>query len=132
MATKSKPKSTGEYKSVLLFARSQSKLAENWTMLHNALFGPGGECSTRFTTPEARQAFLESPEGKEVWQLIEGLREAKGTPLADVSGKFVVRLPKSLHAGLAAEAAVEGVSLNQLVVAKLAVQLKTAVVSGSR
>jgi hypothetical protein len=36
---------------------------------------------------------------------------------------FVVRLPQSLHAALEREAATEGVSLNQLVIAKLAVGL---------
>jgi HicB family len=35
----------------------------------------------------------------------------------------VVRLPQSLHAALEREAATEGVSLNQLVIAKLAVGL---------
>ncbi|MBW1792200.1 MAG: toxin-antitoxin system HicB family antitoxin [Deltaproteobacteria bacterium] len=39
------------------------------------------------------------------------------------SGKFVVRLPRSLHAALEKEAESEATSLNQLVVAKLAVQL---------
>ena len=38
----------------------------------------------------------------------------------DYSGKFVVRLPKSLHQRLAIEADREGVSLNQLAVYKLA------------
>lgn len=36
------------------------------------------------------------------------------------SGKFVVRLPKSLHRRLAIEAEKEGVSLNQLALYKLA------------
>jgi predicted HicB family RNase H-like nuclease len=39
-------------------------------------------------------------------------------------GKFNVRVPKSLPAALASEAEVEGVSLNQLVVAKLALRLQ--------
>ena len=38
----------------------------------------------------------------------------------DYSGKFNVRLPKSLHQRLAIEASNEGVSLNQLVLYKLA------------
>jgi predicted RNase H-like HicB family nuclease len=38
------------------------------------------------------------------------------------SGKFVVRLPKSLHARLAKEAVNEGVSLNQYVVYKLSLR----------
>jgi hypothetical protein len=40
------------------------------------------------------------------------------------SGRFVVRIPKSLHAALTLEAKAEGTSLNQLVVAKLAVSLR--------
>jgi predicted HicB family RNase H-like nuclease len=39
------------------------------------------------------------------------------------SGRFVVRLPRTLHQRLELEAAEEGVSLNQLVVFKLAAQL---------
>lgn len=39
---------------------------------------------------------------------------------ADVSGKFVVRLPKSLHAQLANRSKREGVSINTLVVSYVA------------
>ena len=39
---------------------------------------------------------------------------------SNYSGKFVVRLPKSLHQRLVIEAEKEGVSLNQLVLYKLA------------
>lgn len=40
-------------------------------------------------------------------------------PLQAYSGKFMVRVPRSLHARLARRAAQEGVSLNQLVAATL-------------
>jgi hypothetical protein len=43
---------------------------------------------------------------------------------AKFSGRFVLRLPKSLHARLAGEAEKEGVSLNQYVVYKLSVRAK--------
>ncbi len=43
----------------------------------------------------------------------------------EYSGKFIVRLPKSLHRRLAEQAAVEGVSLNQLVVYLLSTELQT-------
>ena len=39
------------------------------------------------------------------------------------SGRFVVRLPKTLHVALEKEAAAEGTSLNQLVLTKLAARL---------
>lgn len=43
-----------------------------------------------------------------------------GEPLERYSGKFVVRVPRSVHARLARKAKQEGVSLNQLVVSVLA------------
>lgn len=45
---------------------------------------------------------------------------AKPVELIEASGKFVARLPKSLHARLAARAKQEGVSLNTLVLALIA------------
>ena len=43
------------------------------------------------------------------------------------SGKLLLRLPKSLHSALADEARKEGTSMNQLILAKLAVTLGQAV-----
>lgn len=40
--------------------------------------------------------------------------------MEEASGKYLVRMPPSLHAQLTAQAASEGVSLNQLTVALLA------------
>ena len=45
---------------------------------------------------------------------------ARPVELLEVSGKFVARLPKSLHARLAARARQEGVSLNTLVLTYIA------------
>lgn len=42
------------------------------------------------------------------------------TPVANYSGKFLVRVPRSLHARLAREAEQQGVSLNQWAASKLA------------
>ena len=44
-------------------------------------------------------------------------------PLQAYSGKFLVRLPRSLHARLARRAAAEGVSLNQFLTGVLAAQV---------
>ena len=63
-----------------------------------------------------------------IWEAMEGWIETKleagfsiPTPLSAerYSGKFVVRLPKTLHARLAMEAEKEGVSLNQYTLFKL-------------
>ena len=56
-------------------------------------------------------------------EAMEGYLEVKlenNLPIPNYSGKFNVRLPKSLHQRLAIQAEEEGVSLNQLVLYKLA------------
>jgi predicted RNase H-like HicB family nuclease len=73
----------------------------------------------------AADALVNIREAMELW--IEGKIEAGlEVPLPatmnsgkEYSGKYVVRLPKSLHARLAAEAEAEGVSLNQYTLYKL-------------
>jgi predicted HicB family RNase H-like nuclease len=50
----------------------------------------------------------------------------QGPVSADHSGNFMVRGPRSLHAALIAEANAEGVTLNQLCISKLSMQLRKA------
>ena len=76
-----------------------------------------------------REEFFNTPEYKAIRQLVNKSIQTHGlvdgaTPKKK-SGRFVVRLPHSLHEALELEAQSEGVSLNQLVVAKLAVQLNS-------
>jgi hypothetical protein len=106
------------------------KLAETpgltWVEANNAVYGPGGPFVRLFPSARDRAAFAKTEEGRLLDQLIDGLPEPPvGPQRREYSGKFNVRVPKSLHAALASEAAAEGVSLNQLVVAKLALHLQT-------
>lgn len=102
---------------------------ETWADLSNALFDPVNGLITRaYPTRAEREAFLKTEQYKKMRELLARAIDSHGlvegaTPLK--SGRFVVRLPQSLHAALEQEAGREGVSLNQLVVAKLAVQLNT-------
>src|SRR5262249_52642733 len=87
-----------------------------------------GLIARAFPTRAEREAFVKTEEYKKIRALIDEARQRTGlvagaTPKK--SGRFVVRLPISLHAALEREATAEGVSLNQLVVAKLAAQLST-------
>jgi site-specific DNA-methyltransferase (adenine-specific) len=98
-----------------------------WADLSNALFDPANGLVTRaYPSRDERAAFVQTEEYRAIRQLID---EAKGrTGLVDgatpkKSGRFVVRLPRSLHAALEQESTEEGISLNQLVVTKLAVQM---------
>jgi len=108
-------------------ARELAKKARTWADFSNALFDPfDGELVRALPTQEAREAFRTTREYKEIRALLQRKMDETGlvrgaTPTK--SGKFVVRLPRSLHAALEREAETEGTSLNQLVVTKLAVQL---------
>jgi hypothetical protein len=108
-------------------AKRAAAKATTWADLSNALFDPQvGLLVRAYSSPEERARFVKTNEYNEIQELLTDAMERTGlvegaSPAK--SGKFVVRLPKSLHAALDREAAAEGVSLNQLVVAKLAVQL---------
>ena len=105
------------------------KLAETsaltWVEANNAVYGPGGPFARLFPTAKDRVAFAKTEESREIDRLIDSLTEPPvGPQRREYSGKFNVRVPKSLHAALASEAEAEGVSLNQLVLAKLALHLQ--------
>lgn len=112
---------------VLAQARRQAASSARWSDLSNALFDPSeGLVARAYPTRREREAFARTPEYREIRKLVAALADSNGlvegaTP--SKSGRFVVRLPKSLHAALEREAADEGVSLNQLVVAKLSTRL---------
>ena len=82
-----------------------------------------------FPDAAARAAFASTPQYRRIRKLVSDAMDRHGlvegaTP--QKSGRFVVRVPRSLHAALEREASAEGVSLNQLVVAKLALRLDQA------
>ena len=112
---------------LLQSAKNLSGSARTWADLSNALFDPvDGLLAKALPSREERAAFVQSGEYQQIRGLIEDAVKRTGivsgaTPKK--SGRFIVRLPQSLHAALEQEADQEGVSLNQLVVVKLAVQL---------
>jgi hypothetical protein len=111
---------------LLILAR---KLAESpgltWVEANNAIYGPAGPCARLFPSRKERAAFAETEESRHIDEIIDGLPEPPvGVQRREYSGRFNVRIPKTLHAALANEADAEGVSLNQLVVAKLASPLQ--------
>jgi hypothetical protein len=115
-------------------AKQLAGSVQSWADLSNALFDPvEGIVSRAFETRAEREAFAKTPEYRQIRELLDQARDRFGlvagaTPKR--SGRFVVSLPRSLQAALEKEAETEGVSLNQLIVAKLAVQLN--VLAGTR
>ena len=80
-------------------------------------------CFTAGDSPEEALEMLR--DAMYSWLLVrveQGLAVPDAEPEQDYSGKFIVRLPKTLHRELAKQAEREGVSLNALVSAYLARQ----------
>src|SRR5712691_3067150 len=105
------------------------KLAETpgltWVEANNAVYGPGAPFARLFPSAADRVAFSKTTSSRLTQEIIDSLPEPPvGPQRREYSGKFNVRVPKSLHAALANEAEAEGVSLNQLAVTKLALHLQ--------
>jgi len=118
---------TTKAKQILETSKNLAVTAETWADLSNLLFDPvDGLVAKAYPTREEREQFVKTKEYRAIQELIDSAVQRTGlvegaTPKK--SGRFVVRLPHTLHAALEAEAEDEGVSLNQLVVTKLAVQM---------
>lgn len=112
------------------FAKSLASKKVDWITINNAIFGPAGKLTQLFPNIAERTALAGTAAYKELCRLLDQERDngiekaASRHPTA--SGQTIVRMPKSLHAALLAEAEAEGVSLNQLCVSKLSMQLRAA------
>lgn len=116
---------------LLAFAEEQTARAADWVELHNALFGLGGKATALFPTEEERTALSRTTEYRRILALLDNLPAPAvkefAELLATANGAISVRLPRSVHAALLAEAQAEGVSLNQLCLSKLVAQLRAVV-----
>ena len=125
------PRIAVKARQVLAFAEKRAGEAADWMELSNALFAPDGKVTEAFPTPAERAAFCKTAEYKQILALMNCLPSPAVKEVADLTasanGSLSVRLPRSVHAALLAEAQVEGVSLNQLCVSKLVAQLRAVV-----
>ena len=92
---------------------------ESGAYFHASVLEFDGCQSTGDTFQEAFEGLMEAMEGWIEAKLENGFTIPAPLDSEKFSGKFVVRLPKSLHARLAIEAEKEGVSLNQYTLYKL-------------
>lgn len=92
---------------------------ESGTYFYATVLEFDGCQSTGETYIEAYKNILEAMEGWIEAKLENGFPVPTPMETEKFSGKFVVRLPKSLHKKLSLEAAKEGVSLNQYALYKL-------------
>jgi predicted RNase H-like HicB family nuclease len=92
---------------------------ESGSYFHASVLELDGCQSTGDTFEEAFSCLREAMEGWIETKLANGFSVPAPLDIDKFSGKFVVRLPKTLHARLAIEAEKEGVSLNQYALYKL-------------
>ena len=92
---------------------------ESGAYFHASILEFDGCQSTGETFIEAYDGLMEAMEGWIETKLESGFAVPSPLDSNKFSGKYVVRLPKSLHARLAIEAEKEGVSLNQYTLYKL-------------
>jgi len=92
---------------------------ESGSYFHATVIEFDGCQSTGDSFEEAYSELQEAMEGWIETKLANGFKVPLPMKAEKFSGKFVVRLPKTLHAKLALEAAREGISLNQYALYKL-------------
>ncbi|HZZ77709.1 MAG TPA: hypothetical protein VFE62_04265 [Gemmataceae bacterium] len=113
---------------ILTQAEQLAGSVQSWADLSNGLYDPQSGLLTRsYPTRAEREEFAKTPEYERIQHLLEEARDRFGmvagaTP--KTRGKLVVSVPISLQGALEREAYAEGVSVDQLVVAKLAAQMK--------
>jgi predicted HicB family RNase H-like nuclease len=93
----------------------------DWIAFFREVLGVDGLVRRLFNSPEEMAAFEQTEEYAEIQQMLAKLRERSG---AGADGKeptrvITVRLPKSLHESLRAEAHDRKTSMNQLCISKL-------------
>jgi len=113
---------------LLQSAEELARSAESWADLSNALFDQtDGILAQAFSTRAEREAFVKTPEYRKINELLDQAKNRFGlvegaTPKK--RGRLVLTVPVALHVALEREAANEGVSLDQLVVAKLTAPIR--------
>lgn len=113
---------------ILEKARELAPDVDSWADLSNALFDQqSGLIARTFADPLERDAFLDTEYYEELQGIVDSLVDKFGilagaTPKK--SGRFVVRVSKTIHEVLDVEAKREGISLNQLAVTKLSLPLR--------
>jgi predicted HicB family RNase H-like nuclease len=113
-----------EFKKMLEEARADFAAGMNWMDFSNKYFGIGNPYIPE--DKKKRKEFLASPEYEEIQAMKGKLAENQldvTEPEKNYSGAISLRVPKSLHRFLVEEADQEGVSLNQLILAKISASL---------
>lgn len=104
----------------------------SWADFSNRMFDQKtGLVAKTFPEEVERQAFYDTDEYQQINLMLADLMRkygmSGGANPKEKSGKFMVRVPKTVHLKLDIEAKREGISLNQLALSKLAVPLNDGI-----
>ena len=93
----------------------------DWVTFFREVLGVEGVIRRAYVTPQQLEDFEASEEYAEIQQMVAKLRERSGAQTDDKEPTRVitVRLPKSLHESLRAEAHEKRTSMNKLCISKL-------------
>jgi hypothetical protein len=111
-------------------AKELASTVHSWTEFSNKMFDQEqGLVAKVFGRMPERKVFYDMPQYEEVNRIFLDLIKRFGVSdgaAPKKSGKFVVRVPKTVHSVLEVEAKTEGISLNQLALSKLSIPLKNS------
>jgi predicted HicB family RNase H-like nuclease len=123
MATKTYPQAADPHasKAVLQVAERLHRMEPEWVVFFREVLGVDGIVRRTFSDPDALVAFECSPEYARVREMLDDLRTKQRERPSDRETQRVVtvRMPRSLHETLKAEAEQMRVSINTLCISKL-------------
>ena len=121
-ATSASPSENGDrIQAVVRQAAELFQQTPDWVTFFREILGVGGVIQRLFPQPQQLLEFEQTREYSQIQQMLARLRERKEDPNIDIEPTRVitVRLPKSLHEFLKAEAHVRQTSMNKLCISKL-------------
>ena len=112
---------TGKQQEVCRVAGEMFRQNPDWVTFFREVLGVEGVVRRMFNNPDEMDAFEQSQEYAEIQQMVAKLRERSKhqTESNEPTRVITVRLPKSLHESLRAEAHQRRTSMNQLCISKL-------------
>jgi len=112
---------SSKYQEVYQVAQELFSQNPDWVTFFREVLGLEGAVRRAFPAPEELSEFERTPEYQKIQGMVAKLREASGSrPTAqEPTTVITVRLPKSLHDSLRAEAHERRTSMNKLCIAKL-------------
>ena len=112
---------TNKRQEALQIAKQLFLQGPDWVTFFREVLGIGGVARRLFPSQEEFLSFEQSPEFSEIQNMVAALRNKKGSnsDAHEPTRVITVRLPKSLHEALRAEAHDHKTSMNKLCIAKL-------------